>query len=138
MSNGFKDYMNDAREQFDANTEALNNLPVGWVKSFVPQMKDELFNALGSYAYEFHIDQAKEKWAALRVYWHWADKEHCEHEWHDLNELTQTISEIIYKYTDISFNTCVECGEDASGYTRYYVVPACDEHNPDCNWLDHV
>lgn len=129
MSNEYKDYVNDMREQFDANTEELSNLPEGWVKAFVPQMKDELFNALGSYVEDFVIDQAKEKWAALRVYWHWKDRERCEHEWHDLNELTQTIREIIYKYTDISFETCMICGEDASHYTRGYIVPVCEEHS---------
>ena len=130
MSNEWKDYQRDLREQFDINTQELNNLPEGWVKSFVPQMKDELFNAIGSYAGDFYIDQAKEKWAALRVYWHWCDRKRCEHEWHDLNELTNTISEIIYKYTDISFETCMVCGEGADGYTRGYVVPVCNDCNP--------
>jgi hypothetical protein len=130
MSNEYKDYMNDLREQFDVNTEELNNLPEGWVKSFVPQMKDELFDALGCYAEDFYIDQAKEKWAALRVYWHWRDRKYCEHEWHDLNELTNTVREIIYKYTDISFETCMCCGETASHHTRGYVVPVCNNCDP--------
>ena len=131
MSNEWKDYQRDLREQFEANTEELNNLPEGWVEAFVPQMKDELFNALGSYAEDFYISYAKEKWAALRVYWHWRDRKRCEHEWQDLNELTNTIREIIYKYTDISFETCMVCGEGADGYTRGYVVPVCNDCNPD-------
>lgn len=130
MSNEYKDYIKDLREQFDANTEEFGNLPEGWVKSFVPKMKDELFNALGSYAEDFYIDQAKEKWAALRVYWHWKDRTRCEHEWEDLNNLTQVVREIIYKYTDISFETCMTCGEDASHYTRGYIVPKCDDCDP--------
>ena len=128
MSNEMKDYMNDLREQFNTNTDELNTLPEGWVKSFVPQLKNELFNTLGCYAEDFYIDQAKEKWAALRVYWHWNDRKYCEHEWEDLNKLTQVIYDIIYKYADISFKTCMICGENADGHTRGYVMPVCDEH----------
>lgn len=129
MSNGYKDYVNDLRTQFDINTEALSLLPDGWVKSFVPKFKEELLDALGCYAEDFYIDQAKEKWAALRVYWHWRDRKYCEHEWADLNELTQTVQDIIYKYADISFKTCMVCGEEADSHTRGYVMPVCDEHS---------
>lgn len=130
MSNEMKDWTNDMREQFDANTAELNNLPEGWVKSFVPQMKYELFNALGSYAEDFHITEAKEKWAALRVYWNFGDREYNESEWADLNEISVAIYEIIAKYTDISFKTCMICGEDADGYTRGYIVPICNDCDP--------
>ena len=130
MSNGYKDCINDRRVQFDINTESLNLLPNGWVMSFVPKMKKELFDALGCYAEDFYIDQAKEKWAALRVYWHWNDRKYCEHEWADLNELTNAVHDIIYKYTDISFETCMCCGADASHHTCGYVVPTCDNCDP--------
>jgi hypothetical protein len=129
LSNGYKDYVNDLRAPFDINSEALNLLPAGWVKSFVPMFKEELLDTLGCYAEDFYIDQAKEKWAALRVYWHWRDRKYCEHEWADLNELTQTVQDIIYKYADISFKTCMVCGEEADSHTRGYVMPVCDEHS---------
>ena len=127
MSNEWKDYQRDLREQFDANTEELNSLPEGWVNAFVPQMKDELFNVLGSHAEDFCVIEAKEKWCSMRVYWNWAERKRCEHEMHDLDELTSDVEKIIAKYTDISFKTCMVCGDDAVGYTRGYILPVCND-----------
>jgi hypothetical protein len=93
-------------------------------------MKHELFNALGSYAEDFYITEAKEKWATLRVYWNFGDREYNESEWADLNEISVAIYEIIAKYIDISFKTCMVCGDDAVGYTRGYIVPVCDDCDP--------
>ena len=45
MSNEFKDYYYDSREMFDDAVSELDSLPSGWVSSFVPQLKDELFEA---------------------------------------------------------------------------------------------
>ena len=44
MSNEWNDYQRDLREDFDHNFEcAIDGIPDGWMKSFMPQFKEELF-----------------------------------------------------------------------------------------------
>jgi len=44
MSNEWKDYQHDIRTDFEYNFEsAIDGIPDGWIKSFFPQLKDELF-----------------------------------------------------------------------------------------------
>lgn len=44
---------------------------------------------------------------------------------------TQEIFNIINKYEDISYKTCIVCGKDAKYMTRGWVCPYCEEHVPD-------
>lgn len=128
MSNEWKDYQADLRSDFESNVECFDyDLPIGWVKSFIPKFKDELFTLLGPYAGDFEVLQVKQKWEALRLYWHFPDRDYYNDEDYDcLEELVPKVDELINKYVDISKKTCVVCGEPATYITNFgYIAPYC-------------
>lgn len=128
MSCGWKDYQQDLRSDFEANVACFDyDLPVGWVKSFISQMKNELFELLGPYAEDFQVLQIKEKWGELRMYWHFPDQDYYTNEDYDyLEELEPKIRGLIDKYVEISKKTCVVCGEPATYTTNFgYITPYC-------------
>lgn len=130
MSNEWKDYQRDLREDFDHNFEcAIDGIPDGWMKSFMPQFKDELFEALGAYADEIMFYQIKEKFGELTVYWNFPDKEYyTDEDIREINELIPVVQDIIKKYVQISKNTCAVCGEPATYMTTWgYIAPFCDD-----------
>lgn len=112
MSNEYKDWTRDIKEEFNAKTDLFNCLPEGWVKAFVPQMKEELFETLGSCVENWCLLDAKEKYGVLRVYWSWDMDRHDEIA-ADQEVLTDDIERVIDKYSRISFHTCAICGEQA-------------------------
>ena len=129
MSNEWKDYQRDIREDFEHNFDAsLDSIPEGWMKSFITQFKDELFNILGAYADEIMFYQIKEKFGQLTVYWNFPDKDYyTDKDYDDLKELVPIIEDIIKKYTEISKNTCAICGKIATKFTIGWVMPICEE-----------
>lgn len=64
----------------------------------------------------YRIMQIKEKFGGLR--------------WYSEGD-TQEIFNIINKYEDISYKTCIVCGKDAKYMTRGWICPYCEEHVPD-------
>lgn len=142
MSNEMKDWIRDRAEEAKEwvekypflrfkdnrcypwqNTEEIEscwmfNLPVGWQISFGVQMCDELMAALGKYADDFIIIQLKEKYNSIRLYWDWADKDYIDEESKEMNAINDMIDNIIHKYDEISYNTCVVCGKPATKYTK--------------------
>lgn len=102
----------------------LDDLPEGWFNAFCIEMCDELLAALGDYVDDFIIIQVKEKYAQIRVYWYWRDREHMSEE---QVELTNTVNEIIRKYSSISYHTCVRCGQEATKYSEPWILPFCYE-----------
>ena len=130
MSNEYKDYQRDLRADFEYNFESsLDSIPDGWMKSFMPRFKDELFESLGAYADEIMFYQIKEKFGELTVYWNFPDKDYyTEKDFSDIEELAPTIQDIIKKYTEISKNTCVKCGKPATYMTTCgYIASWCDD-----------
>ena len=130
MSNEWKDYQRDLRSDFEHNFEsAIDSIPDGWMKSFFPKLKDELFEALGAYADEIMFYQIKEKFGELTVYWNFPDKDYyTDKDYDDLKELVPIIEDIIKKYTEISKNTCVMCGKAATYTTTWgWIAPFCDD-----------
>lgn len=130
MSNGWKDYQHDLREDFEDNFEcALDSIPDGWMKSFIPQFKEELFDALGAYADEIMFYQIKEKFGVLTVYWNFPDKDYyTDANRTDIDKLIPIVKNIIKKYEDISKNTCVVCGKPSTYMTTWaYIAPFCDD-----------
>ena len=127
MSNEWKDYQRDLRADFEYNFEsAMDGIPDGWIESFFPQLKDELFNASGAYADEIMFYQIKEKYGQLTVYWNFPDKDYyTDLDNKDIEEVIPTIENIIKKYTEISKNTCIVCGKAATHMTTGYFVPLC-------------
>lgn len=129
MSNEWKDYQHDLRTDFEHNFEAaLDFIPKGWMNTFIPQLKDELFNALGSYADEIMFYQTKEKFGELVMYWNFPDKDYyTDDNYNDLDELYPTVQSIVMKYKNISKNTCILCGKSATHMTDWgYIAPLCD------------
>ena len=129
MSNEWKDYQHDIRADFEYNFESsLDSIPDGWMKSFIPQFKDELFESLGAFADEIMFYQIKEKFGVLTVYWNFPDKEYyTDKDFNDIEELVPIVQGIIKKYTEISKNTCIVCGKTATHMTDYgWIVPLCD------------
>ena len=142
MSNEYKDWLRDRAEKAKEwvakypflrfkdnrccpweNTEEIEScwmfdLPVGWQIGFGEQMCDELMSALGKYADDFIIIQLKEKYNSIRLYWDWADKDYIDEESEEMSAINDMIDNIIRKYDEISYNTCVVCGKPATEYTR--------------------
>lgn len=130
MSNEWKDYRRDLRADFEYNFEsAIDGIPDGWIKSFFSQLKNELFEACGAYADEIMFYQIKEKYGQLTVYWNFPNKEYyTESDDKDIKEIIPVVQNIIKKYTEISKNTCVMCGEAATYMTTWgYIAPFCDD-----------
>lgn len=126
MGNEWKDYQRDLREIFNEKMDEVNFLPRGWQESFVPQMMDELFNALGPYVEDFEVYQIKEKYGSLVIYHGWKDREYTEEEFKDIDDINWEIHAIIKKYFDISGRTCVACGSKATILSSGWVLPFCD------------
>lgn len=126
MSNEWKDWYNDNITALNAKMWEADFLPKGWTDTFIPEMKKELADVLGSYVDDFTVFQIKEKYGALRMYWSWADRDYDENEVKDLKELTKEIQTLISKYEKISEKTCVACGKEATKMTTGWVLPTCD------------
>lgn len=108
---------------FEDTIVALDWLPKGWVRSFVPQLKQELRETLGVFADDFQIIQTKEKYGMLRLYWTWKDREYTEHEIKRMSILYDYIEEVITKYEYISMNICMNCGNENTNLCQIL----CDE-----------
>ena len=91
----------------------LDAMAPGWRKAFGKQLCDELKTQLKKdhYLYKYRITQIKEKWGYL----HWYDNGH-----------SQAVYDIISKYEDISWNTCIHCGKPATKITSGWIYPYCD------------
>lgn len=115
--------MDNLREIFEEKIEDLNYLPNGWIKTFVPKFKDELFAALGQYVKNFVVLDCKEKYGMFRLYWSLVDMDYNES-----NELYLIIESIIHKYEKMSYETCMVCG--AYTFSRSYELPLCNNCHP--------
>lgn len=126
MSNEYKDYKNDLREIFNEKMSEANLLYSGWRDSFVPNMMDEIFNALGPYVEDFEVYQIKEKYGSLVIYRGWKDRKYTDEEYQDIKELDDVITNIVGKYRNVSYHTCVKCGGKATFLSSIWVTPWCD------------
>lgn len=127
MSNEYKDWKADMREIFDEKVKELDPLYDGWVNSFIPKLKDELFDLLGSYVEQFNVLQIKEKFGSLVIYWNF-DLDGLKNEYiGDVAELYEQIEDLLHKYAEISSRTCIVCGEPGVMRDDYWVTPWCDK-----------
>lgn len=126
MSNEWKDYQNDLRAIFNDKMWEADFLYDGWQK-FVPQMMDELFNALGSYVEDFEVRQIKEKYGSLTLYWGWKHRDYTDEENNDRKEIDDAVKIIVEKYRKISDHTCVQCGGKAVLLSTGWVLPFCNK-----------
>ena len=133
MSNEWKDYQENLREDFEYNFDAaLDSIPNGWMNTFIPQFREELFEALGVYADEIMFYQTKEKFGELTVYWNFPDRDYYnEEDVKDINKLIPVVQDIIKKYVVISKDTCAVCGKPSTRITNYgWIAPLCDSCEP--------
>ena len=97
----------------------LDDMPVGWKKSFGLQLCEELKRALlreSKTAFKkYHVVQVKEKYGCL-----------C---WYDTYGNIDT-NKILHKYEEISWHTCCMCGRPASVISQGWVCPYCDDCKP--------
>ena len=126
MSNEYRDWLLDQREQFYANVSDLDLLPTGWIKTFIPKMKEELFNMLGPYVEDFIILEAKEKYGQLRVYWTWAYRDYALSELTDIGRLQEDVNDLLLYYQSLSENTCASCGKPTTHMSKRYNLPMCE------------
>ena len=93
----------------------LDAMDTGWRKTFGIQMCKEIRTALlkkgWKYLFNYRILQIKEKYGTLR--------------WYDANS-TKEIFEIIEKYENLSYHTCINCGKPATKISTGWICPYCD------------
>lgn len=99
----------------------LDSMPEGWKKAFGGEMVEELREILlkaseidgVDWLREYKVSDVKEKWGRLRWDAAWPECVDAEmREWSD-------------KYEDLSWNTCVACGEKSDGRTTGWILPVC-------------
>jgi hypothetical protein len=95
----------------------LNAMPQGWRKKFGIQMckeiRAELLKHGLKYLFKYRIEQIKEKFGTLRWYDNFVPSK-------------SQIPQIISKYEDISYNTCIVCGKEAKWMSKGWISPYCD------------
>lgn len=126
MSNEWKDYREDQLQLLLEKMHEVNSLYYGWVSAFVPDLIYELCDALGPYVDDFEVYQIKEKFGSLVIYWGWNFRDYTDEEDMDRKEIDDAIKKIVQKYSDISYRTCVRCGNKATFLSSHWVVPWCD------------
>lgn len=112
-------YCSDDNEWCYGNSDGINwfnNVDKGW-RELVYNMFKEIKDILVKYdcVDKFVIHQLKEKYAGLRLYYGGELPRDCFLE----------IDEIVNKYEDESYETCIVCGNKAKYYTKGYILPYC-------------
>ena len=101
----------------------LDAMPEGWRNAFGIQMckeiKQELKRHKGALR-KYRITQIKEKFGGLR--------------WYDCHSPEKIWKEIIPKYTELSYKTCICCGKPAEYISCGWVSPYCS----DCRKTDYI
>lgn len=112
-------------KDYDYSYTLLDEMPGGWRIAFGEQMCEEIQRALNQrpqvFADTFRITQIKEKFGGLRFYTNWT---------------TPEINEVINKYENISYSTCICCGAPAKWITKGWISPFCDKCKPDENCVE--
>lgn len=95
----------------------LDAMDSGWRKAFGIQMCEEIKAQLKKEhnLYKYRITQIKEKFGVL-----------C---WYDEHS-SREVQDIISKYEDLSWNTCIVCGKPSTKISSGWICPYCDEHFP--------
>lgn len=92
----------------------LDSLDEGWRRNFGIDICKEIKEQLKKedYLYKYRIVQIKQKYGTL----HWYDA-----------RSSKEILNIISKYENISYRTCISCGKPAKYITTGWVLPFCEE-----------
>ena len=100
---------------YDYTYTWLDDMPDGWRLAFGLDLVDEIYQELVKYDFvdKYEIVQIKEKWGGLRWYDNGVP--------HD-----SKVYDIIRKYEEISFKTCIKCGKTATRISTGWISPFCD------------
>lgn len=92
----------------------LDAMPEGWRRAFGMDMIEELRKQLKSEGqlYKHRITDIKEKFGGLRYY---------------VAAASRAVYDIISKYEDISYTTCICCGKPARYITSGWICPYCED-----------
>ena len=92
----------------------LDNLPDGWRKAFGERMCEEIRKALikNNCLNDYYVAEIKEEYGGLR--------------WYDYGAPAE-VEEIIKKYTQLSYYTCIDCGQPATKISKGWNSPFCDK-----------
>lgn len=87
----------------------------GWYKAFGKELLKEIDQQLrkDKLRYKWRITDIKEKWGSLQIY--------CNYGSHELYEL-------LAKYENISYHTCIVCGKPARYLSNGWICPYCEDH----------
>jgi hypothetical protein len=101
-------------EDYDYSYNELWALEKGWAKAFGYELICELRDALieADYLDKYRITQIKEKYGGLR--------------WYDFGAPEKAF-EVIRKYTEKSYETCIYCGEPATHETYGWINYVCEK-----------
>ena len=112
----FKDnWTGEISKDYDYSFTLIDDLPRGWMIAFgdnlLKELKQELLseNLLEKYS----ILQIKEKYGGLR--------------WYDYGGTDKWYNEILPKYEELSFKTCICCGKPAKWISKGWIAPYCDK-----------
>lgn len=99
------------------NIACINELPDGWVISFILEWAIEIQKYLDTLEPEkrnqFQVIQLKEKYGSFRQYFSF---------------YTPELQEIIKKYENVAEHTCISCGREGKMRTDLdWISPYCDE-----------
>lgn len=95
----------------------LDDMPYGWKRAFGKQMCEEIRNVLikGKYLYAYRVAEVKEKFGGLRWYDDGAPQ-----------SISRELQDVIDKYEELSYSTCICCGHPATKISRGWISPFCD------------
>lgn len=93
-------------------------MPKGWNIAFGKQMLDEIKCQLkkDKILYSWRIMDLKEKYGTLRLYCNYGSKE---------------LYDILDKYENLSWNTCIKCGKEAKYVSTGWIAPYCEDCKDD-------
>ena len=110
-----KDWEGKVPKDFDYSYTEWDALEDGWHEAFGDMLLEELRESLvkTNDLKTFRIEQIKEKWGALRLYYHGGNDE---------------VDNIIDKYSHLSENICMICGKpDVYMTNKGWIFPCCKE-----------
>lgn len=95
----------------------LDDMPYGWRRAFGKQMCEEIRKVLikGRYLYNYRVAEVKEKFGGLRWYDDGAP-----------SSISRELQDIIDKYEELSYSTCICCGRPATKISKNWISPFCD------------
>ncbi|MBO7693469.1 MAG: hypothetical protein J6T10_12635 [Methanobrevibacter sp.] len=94
----------------------LDEMPNGWREAFGLQMCEEIKQELKRHRgalRRYRILEIKEKYGGLR--------------WYDAWSTDKILNEIIPKYKQLSYKTCINCGKPAKYISKGWISPYCED-----------